>query len=48
MEHADREKWVKAVEATVIILKREFPNLTVEKTIKLAHEIAWSVVKEIQ
>lgn len=38
------DKWAKSVELTVSILKKRFPNLTVEEVLKIAHEIARGIV----
>ena len=40
----DIQIYGEALELVSLILKREFPNLTVDKTIKLAREITTAVV----
>ena len=39
MTFDEATKWTTAIEKIVAILKRRFPNLTTEETLKLAHEL---------
>lgn len=38
------DQWAAAVEAVTTILKRRFPNLTTEETVKLATEVVKATV----